>query len=590
MRKSLIAFTFFVLGGVLCWVAPLTAQEAPQGTAQDLERPVAADSPVYGWLADLFASQGQTLPTRFAPSTIRQVLWELSLLDSSQFDRGQAQLASAIRTTILGRPQTYHEGAFSARITQDFNPQGFASLGTLLPWYDGYNTRPNLYDIKLEASVGNWVWAGFDLDLKKDYFTDLDQLQPVSNIPLSGSELEWMWPDTAGMVFGGDHWDVRFLRGKVGTQAGFTNAALSTSLGTVDQLGFSTWWKGFTYNFLVIPFSDYAITPGQTYYGGYYKTTPLDQQASANNNNGATYMPASTTYFIDHRLDFRLFSRLNLTVSEILLVDMSSFDPQYFNPFFPGHNWLLQSNANSDIALDLDWAAAPGWNLYGQIYGDYIRTAFKSAEFGDANPLAMAYLAGLRRVWTVGDTVWSFQTEGTYADPFLYLNPDVNAVYYQRYQTTYQGSGGEGIFLVGRPFGLAAGPDSITAVVSLKAENPRRWKLSLTAPFTAQGDNSIYTPAPTLKTDPWTNTTNPLYGTTGYLSWVSPTGTAVLTQQVILTAEAGPDLLQGTLLAPGGSESSLSLSLDWATVWNQNHIISAPVSDLQTVLTWKNRW
>ncbi len=582
-----------ILPAFLCLLLGVLGLGATPLTAQDLERPIVADSPVYGWLADLFAAQGQTLPTRFAPSTIRQILWELKLLDASKFDKGQAHLAQAIRTTLEGRPQTYREGAFSARVTQDFNPQGYASLGTQLPWFDGYNTRPSLYDIKLEASVGGWVWAGFDLDLRKDYFTDLDQLQPISNIPLSGSELEWMWPDTAGMIFGGDHWDVRFLRGKVGTQAGFENAALSTSLGTVDQLGFSTWWKGFTYNFLVIPFSDYAIQPGQTYYGGYYKTSTLDQQASTNNSantTGANYMPASTTYFIDHRLDFRILNRLNLTLSEILLVDMSSFDPQYFNPFFPGHNWLLQSNANSDIALDIDWAAAPGWNLYGQIYGDYIRTAFKSAEFGDANPLAMAYLAGLRRVWTTGDTLWSFQAEGTYADPFLYLNPDVNAVYYQRYQTTYQGSGGEGIFLIGRPFGLAAGPDSVTGVVELKAEQARRWKFSLKAPFTAQGDNSIYTPAPTLKTNPWTNQPNPLYGTTGYFSWVSPTGTAILTQQVILTAEAGPDLLQGTWLAPWGSESSLSLSLDWATVWNQNHIVSAPVSDVQTVLTWKNRW
>jgi hypothetical protein len=568
------------------------------GYAQNDERPIPAESPVYEWLAELFAAQGQTLPTRFGPSTTAQIKWELSLLDRSSLDPALENLYTAIENQITPRPILYAEGAkdgFAGRIGQQFNPEAYSSVGSaFLPWFYGYNDRPPLYSLSLEGWFQRWAWATFDLNVQKGYFVDLDQSQPISNFPGNVGELDFQWPDWAGLVIGGKHWDLRFLRGKVRTQAGFTNAALSTDLGVVDQIGFSTWWKGFTYTFLTIPFSDYPIDPSQTYYGGYYKTASTDQQASQNANGGNEFTPATTTYYILHRLDFRLFEKLTLTVNEILLVNMASFDPQYFNPFYPGHNWLLQSNANSDISLDVDWAAFPGLNLYGQIYGDYIRTAFKNTEYSDKNPLAMAYLLGARRVWTAQGAVWTFQAEGTYADPFLYLNPDVSAIYYQRYQSTYDGSNGHGIFIIPHPFGLATGPDAITGTLKLTVERARNWKLSLATPFTAQGENSVVTTPPTLQyltPDGTTTTTlNPLYGTSAYLGWVSPTGTPTYTQQFILSGELGPDLLQNTWFSPWGAESSLGLSLDFAIVWNQNHTVSGPVGDLQTALTWKNRW
>ncbi len=86
------------------------------------------------------------------------------------------------------------------------------------------------------------------------------------------------------------------------------------------------------------------------------------------------------------------------------------------------HTYFIRSNANSLASLEVAYAPAKGWNLYGQFVLDEL--ALGSAEWDlehDRHPNGLGYMLGLRMEKPFRQGFLRAQLEGVYTDPYLYL-------------------------------------------------------------------------------------------------------------------------------------------------------------------------
>jgi len=551
---------------------------APWAFGQNGLKPVELDSPVYRWLSSLYSSAGLVIPSRSAPFTSTQLL---SLVDDVAAQRkrdataSERELEQAIRAALVVRPFHTEPAAddtpgLAVAARHLVAPELYLGLGAPTRWTYGYNDRPPLYQVVLEAWMFPWVYGALDLQIQKDPFVAYDQLQPVTNAPTDMEQVDFAWPYWGGLIAGGEHWDVRFFRSHASYAVAEWNLTLSRGAGEVDQLSLNTWWKNFQYSFLWIPVDNTLTTPSLTY--GYPSTAENDS------SNAIPYDKSRN--FVTHRLQFRPHPSWSFTLTEIFMYEGAVFDPRYLNPMIPGHNWFIFANANSDISLELEGSPLPGWTLWGQFYGDYIKTAFKDAKYNDPTPGAIGYLLGSRLDGGWGDKRLSFEIEGVYADPFLYLNNHVNMLKTTRVLSNY---GTAGRRMIDTPFGFELGPDTIAVRNVLVLEAPGRWSVELGLPFQVRGENTIRTIHP-LQAASFTSpaVANPLYGHPEvYLDWMTPTGVPEWKQGVHLAGESR---------LPLPWDSSLGVSSTFAVVWNRDHVVSAASWDWQSAITWTNKF
>ena len=548
---------------------------ATLGTAQNAQKPVPADSPVYRWLGALYTQQGLAVANRYQPYTAAQV-GELLI----PFDP-QDPLVLAIQAALINRPQLTQalgDGpGLASATTWELNPELYWGVGTTSgSWTYAYNDRPPAVRLLTELWLFDGLYAGSDLQIKKDPFVVLDQAQPVSNVPDQVAQLDFQWPYWAGLVAGGLHWDARFFRSDASFAVSQWNLILSKDAGEVDQLALSTWWNDLSYTFLWVPLDNTKVS-----------SWPATGYPSTAENDSSNVIPYDQSKnFIVHRLQFRPSPAWSVAVTELVMFEGAVFDPRYFNPLVPSHNWFVSLNANPDISLELEGSPLPGWTVWGQWYGDYIKTAFKDELYGDPTPAAFGYLAGTRMSGRLSGVVVTAEAEGVLTDPFLYLNNHVNMIKTWRYLSNY---GTPGRRMIDTPLGFEGGPDTIAVRSEVSAESPGFWRANLGFPFQVKGENTIRTIHP-LQQHAWSvaEEANPLYNHPElYQGLVTPTGTPEWKQGVTVGLEFQRQGLKslGLLL---GSSGQLGVQSTLSVIWNKGHVLAGPVLDWQSALMWRN--
>ena len=551
----------FLLAGLMALGEPSFSQNG--------EKPVPLGSPVYHWLAALYTENGLAFPSRSTPFTVAQVLGFLDQLGT------EGELGSAIRQVLEEKTLYTEAGSDAANpglalaIHTELNPELYLGLGQEKRIWDyGYNDRPPLARILTEAWAFQWLYMAIDFQGKKEPFAVVDQSQPISNVPTQVVQLDFQWPYWAGVVAGGPHWDARFFRSQASLAVSEWNLILSKDAGPVDQISLSTWWNNFSYTFLWIPADNTWVTNDFAY--GYPSTTENDT------GNAISYDQSKN--FLVHRVQFRPVPSWSVALSEIMLLETNVFDPRYFNPMIPGHSWFIYENANSDLSLEIEGSPLPGWTVWGQFYGDYIKTPVKDALYNDPTPGAVGYLGGTRVVTELADKTLTVEAEAVYTDPFLYLNNHANMINTIRYESSY---GTPGRRMIDTPFGFKMGPDTIAVRSLLRLEKPNQWRAEVGFPFQVRGENTIRTLHP-LQQYAWTVPANivlnPLFGHPEiYANWVTPTGI--------------PEWKQG--FSAGGEfhlpwDSWIGFQSTLTLIWNQAHVVAPMTWDWQTILTWKN--
>jgi hypothetical protein len=213
-----------------------------------------------------------------------------------------------------------------------------------------------------------------------------------------------------------------------------------------DRLSFG---PGLTGNMAVSDNPDYYDFARVSFFSNNFKYSamvsqmPLDAKDLVKNRNdmelpsppaapGSLDLVETTSrYLYFHRLDFRLFEKFSIGLSEGVMVGNSPLELRYLNPVTVFHSFFSWNDypewgarggdmTGSLFSLDLEWAFLPGWALYGQLVMNEFSTPYESSRYADQPPSGMGYLLGAEYAAPFRDWTLSFYGELVYADPFLY--------------------------------------------------------------------------------------------------------------------------------------------------------------------------
>jgi hypothetical protein len=405
----------------------LIAVLVPLSSMNNQQRIIPVDSPVYAAIRIIYLEQGISTPSTSGPWSVGELQNMVERIDVNSLSESGIKTLEYI-TEELGEPLKF-------QIDQDFqlslgldtifeayihtNPEQFDDEWD---WIVGYTEREPIARISFEFALHNWFYTYSELGYKKSRYghNDADGLVTSSFIysPEFSTNLfemkyiDFETPYRAFVTVGGEGWNVQFGRDLLSWGNGRTgNLVIGDHLDYHDFFSFKSYHDSFTYQFLTV-FIDY---PGWNAELG---------DLEANPDSGGE--PASIGFkaFLGHRLEIRLWDKVNVNMTENVMYQHDFFDLRYLNPAYIFHNFNNRGMFNAIASLEIDYAVAPGLNLYGQYVLDQARAPLE----GYQQPDCMGYIVGLDFTTPIdfGPGYFVSGIEYVLADPYLYQRDLVN--------------------------------------------------------------------------------------------------------------------------------------------------------------------
>jgi hypothetical protein len=399
----------------------LTIVASPLGAAAEIHR---IDSPLMKDLTLLFISQGLSLPSTAGPWSGDELLFFADKLDEGTLSEAELRiydrLIDALATekkpvsaTVIASLEAYlHTN------TKDFTTQD--------DWVYSYLDRSALISIPVELSLGPWYgYVDFSLVNRNIDARDSANNPAVNGVsslygkrifttnlpiqfPSEGLQIDSNIPYYAALAVGGSGWSIETGRQQLSWGPGYSgNFLLGSHVQYHNMARLSAYRGNFKYGFVT------SFFPHPDEIGAY---TSYHSQGDP---------LVGLKMLLAHRFEFRLFKdRLGLAINEsIMYQSTEGIDLRVLNPMMLYHNYFIRSNANSLATLEVDWALARGWNLYGQIAVDEL--SFGSTEWNLADkkkhPNGLACMLGSSYAHIAERGVVTAHIEGVYTDPYLYL-------------------------------------------------------------------------------------------------------------------------------------------------------------------------
>ena len=515
---------FFILVlSVLMLSAPAFATA---GESDNYQKIYSVSDPVFGYIRDLYIIEGQALPSATGPWSGSELALMLSVFEGKSLEGTSKNLyetALQILDSDAAKP------SFKAGL--EIDEELYLNTNTSSPffldrdnWVRGWANEKPFLNFITEEHIGENFYGYFDLSLgvvkdwKSGSSTDRrfgDSLL-WSNTPFlfanDMKQLDFNMPLRAFVAAGGKNWSLQIGRDRLSWGSGTTgNLVIGDHIKYHNMARFTTYDSKFKYTFLVSAFPHPQM---------YYKVTDEATNTMQYSINGANevghgqsqYMNGIAA-FIGHRLEWRIASRLSLTLSEgvMYMSKDNKIDLIAFAPAFLYHNNYTRSNTNSILAFEADWTFAKGWNIYGQMVVDEFilpgeQNPKTATEDHKAEPNGLGYLAGLTFVTGMGNGVFRANVEGALTAPYLYLRDgDAQAGESGREQT--HGRYGINYVVALREMsdcggtqnynldflGYRYGGDALVGNFNVQYEVPQKWALGANLFFMKHGTHDKYT-------------------------------------------------------------------------------------------------
>jgi hypothetical protein len=137
-------------------------------------------------------------------------------------------------------------------------------------------------------------------------------------------------------------------------------------------------------------------------------------------------------FYLAHRMEGRFFNnKLSASLTEAIMYqsDDGTVNPRIFNPVDVFHNYYIRGNANSTLAIELDYTPINHLNIYGQFLLDEF--ALPGEPTGKTSswafPNASGIMVGAKTSFEMNKGVFHASLETVKTDPFLYLRYNDNA-------------------------------------------------------------------------------------------------------------------------------------------------------------------
>lgn len=405
------------------------------------------DSPVYEALDAIYLASGFARPSHTRPITVDEARRLLLQIDAATLPMGVRHTYRYVREALQQR-FLYREGrGFRFNSGIGLNVETYLHANDQREtWVHGYEERLPLADIPLELWLFDGFYANTTLTLKEEYRAITAELQNYTNIPVTLNYLDWYFPFRAFFSIGGDHWNFQFGRDKVTWGNGHTgNLMLSDFCDFHDFVRFTTYWRSFKFTSVYIVLDSWLKpdelppTPAPT---GWYE------------NYGELYKA-----FFAHRLDFRLFDRVGLSLTEAVVFGNKYPELRDFNPLMIFHNWFIPERANSLLTVEAEVNPFRWVSLYGQYAIDEFQTAYEIEEGSGGRPGAAGYLFGCDVQLPLWAGFVGVSAEYALTDPWLYNRWHPLTRYTSR-RRIWSYIPPDGYEWVDKPLGYGAGPDA----------------------------------------------------------------------------------------------------------------------------------
>ncbi len=475
MKKPLIILVVIaILGQTFLFAGAdadnvLTASNTDNGNNRQKIHPV--DSDVYEAITFLYSSQGLALPSTAGPWSSDELLRMLSKIDKEVLQGGETAAYAYVAEKLRRKER-------DASFGLDLSLEGYYHTDTENftheeDWIRGYDERKPIIDITFETWPADGFYGYSALSLGGTKFNEYTAEEgPISyhfgaqdlstNLfflaPGDLGDLDLGMPYRAFGAFGGEGWSFQVGR---------------------EQL---SWGPGVSGNFILGDHFPYHNTGRFTAYGDTFKYTfatsffphpseyypILDESDDFSDKASQRDLLSGMSMFMGHRLEWRLFQdKVGLALTETIMYQSedNTIDLRILNPAMIFHNYYIRSNANSIIALEVDYSPITNLNFYAQaaidefpLPGEYV-----PGKDDNAYPNAYGLMAGakgaypLKRGFAYGSLEWAK------TDPYLYLrDKDDDATDYGvSYTAAQREYFGHGIIYNEEFIGYEYGPDAI---------------------------------------------------------------------------------------------------------------------------------
>ena len=349
---------------------------------------------------------------------------------------------------------------FQVRAAPALNLEGYVKTNSSVPWmYDRFKKK-HFLEMPVTLGVGDWATLYADLFAGINRTTG-DDPDTFINIPFGEKYFDVNFPHDAYGSFGHAFTDTVGLNFRIGNLPESFGRAENSS---VIQGGYVT----------------DATSAAVSIY------SPIAQYTG-------TLMQLNTRrYLYSHKFDARIGKKVQISFMEAAL-PYGDMDLRFFNPMMFLHNyasWLDYQADGSDVGsyLGLKVNVAPCKRL--RVFALWSMTQFQlPTEMSDDStdkdnyvPNAMGFQGGLESYIPINDGFLHLNLEGSYTQPYLYINSHPN---WSFVKTSSESTPGSADFY--EWFGSRYGPDTVSAAFNASYEVPKKWTAGFKYLFLARG-------------------------------------------------------------------------------------------------------
>ncbi len=428
----------------------------------------------YDDLDKIFLESGEPPPFSSRPYSVDEIKRNLARINPGRLSLAGKTAYRAIEKDLKKKTLARHRDGLALNASLEMNIEGYYHTDEDAQWLHGYEERLPMLDIPLEAWLGNILYANVTLTIREEHCLVSEAAGNYSNVISSLYELAGYTPFKAFFALGGKHWSLRFGRDVLSWGNGFTgNMVLSDYADFHDSLYFTTYWDFFKFSAAYVNLDPWL--------------TPAEEDAGVGVNE-----PYKA--FFGHRVEFILFRRLNVALTETVIFGNYYPELRYLNPLMIFHNWNIPKRSNSLMSLELDYNPYRWVNIYGQVAMDEYQTSYEIEAGDGGNPRAMGYIAGAETFLPLGRGYLEAGFEWAQTDPWLYNreHPLLNFVNRRRIWSFYSDS----YMYVDKPLGYYTGPDSRVLSFRLGYSVSGAYSTMLEVRLVAQGENDLHTDYP----------------------------------------------------------------------------------------------
>jgi hypothetical protein len=382
------------------------------------------------------------------------------------------------------------------RFTEDFFSlafQGTAEAGArfrsnaAIPWQQGDFQQPALLHLPFDFYFADFVLLTVEPSVQLDPAFNDDGGHFGTNVPRRAEHIDVFFPFRAFAAAGGAWWNIQIGRDQISFGSAHTgNLLLSDTPDYYDFARLSFFARHFKYSALVIQNPLFLSTK-------FFDVTQIPADGAVDD----VYLQR---HIYIHRLDFMLFNKLTIGLTEGMSVGDAPLEIRYLNPLMLLHNFIAgddyesrfgtsYNEMNSSIfSLELNWTPVPSLSLYAQLVVDEFTTPWEvESDSDNRTPEGLGYLIGIDYSRMFG--AWGFQIygEAAFLDPYVYVDnsPWASFVWSRRMNR-------KSMEYRYRWTGYPEGRDVIVFAAGSRFAKDNRLAFSADLSFTIHGEHGLY--------------------------------------------------------------------------------------------------